>query len=57
MFDEDIKRYSNELWVSLEEFEKQIKEEEKGYKMELNLQKKRYEAQLHRLRSLYLFES
>jgi len=22
MFDEDIKRYSNELWVSLEEFEK-----------------------------------
>lgn len=54
--DEDMKKYTTELWVSLEEFEKQLKNEEGGQSIVFGRQVKRYEAQIQRLKNLHLFE-
>ena len=31
-YDEDIAKWANELWISLQEFEKHLKDEESGFK-------------------------
>ena len=54
--DEDMKKYTAELWVSLEEFEKQLKNEERGQSIVFGRRVKRYEAQIQRLKNLHLFE-
>lgn len=37
-FDDEINQYAGELWISLAEYEEQIRSEHKGYEIELQYQ-------------------
>ena len=56
-YDEDIAKWSTEYWSGLAEYEKELRTEEKGFQKVYRNTCKTYDAQIHRLKSMYLFHT
>lgn len=46
----DIKMFQKEMWMTLQQFEKNLQEEEKGYQIRFNNQRIQYESQIQRIK-------
>jgi hypothetical protein len=51
-YDEDIAKWSTELWMSLQEFERNLKEEESGFKKYHELKMKQFNCQIQRYKNV-----
>lgn len=50
------KEYTEALWLSLQEFEQQLRDEAKGHELAFKFQQKKYQAQVQRLKEVTSFQ-